>query len=73
MSGWSRFHSFAYDDLLKRDESLEDSANLPDSVTLAEEVPGNLQAALDRFAQTALDLNAAARRNGGQTRSGASR
>jgi type I restriction enzyme M protein len=52
--------SFAYDDLVKRDkvnldtfwlrdESLEDSANLPDPDVLALEVAEELEAALERF------------------------
>lgn len=56
-----RFHSFAYDDLIKRDkasldifwlkvESLEDSANLPDPDVIAAEIVEDLQAALDEFA-----------------------
>ncbi len=55
-----RFKSFGYDDLLKRDkvnldifwlkdESLEDSANLPDPDVLAEEIAEDLRAALDQF------------------------
>jgi type I restriction enzyme M protein len=39
------------------DESLEDSADLPDPATLAEEIVEDLQAALDQFAQIAADLN----------------
>jgi type I restriction enzyme M protein len=52
-----RFKSFAYEDLLKRDklnldifwlkdESLEDSANLPDPDIIADEIVEDLQAAL---------------------------
>ena len=55
-----RFKSFGYDDLLKRDkvnldifwlkdESLEDSASLPDPDVLAEEIAEDLRAALDQF------------------------
>jgi type I restriction enzyme M protein len=62
-----RFKSFAYEDLLKRDkvsmdifwlkdDSLEDSANLPDPDILAAEIAEDLQAALDQFAQIAADL-----------------
>ena len=58
---------FEYDDLLKRDkvsldifwlkdESLEDSANLPDPDIIAAEITEDLQAALDQFAQIASDL-----------------
>ena len=63
-----RFKCFAYDDLLKRDkvsldifwlkdESLEDSANLPDPDVIAAEIAEDLQAALDQFAQIAGDLS----------------
>ena len=62
-----RFKSFAYDDLLKRDkvsldifwlkdESLEDSANLPDPDVIAAEIAEDLQAALEQFTQIAADL-----------------
>jgi|SRR5579859_1877468 len=62
-----RFKSFAYADLVKRDkasldifwlkdESLEDSANLPDPDIIAAEIAEDLQAALDQFAQIAADL-----------------
>ncbi len=62
-----RFRPFAYDDLLKRDkvsldifwlkdESLEDSANLPDPDVIAAEIAEDLQAALDQFAAIAGDL-----------------
>jgi type I restriction enzyme M protein len=62
-----RFKSFSYEDLLKRDkvnldifwlkdESLEDSANLPDPGVIALEITEDLQAALDQFAQIAADL-----------------
>jgi type I restriction enzyme M protein len=62
-----RFHRFPYDDLLKRDklslditwlrdESLEDTDNLPDPAILAAEIVEDLQAALDQFAQTAAGL-----------------
>jgi type I restriction enzyme M protein len=55
-----RFKGFAYDDLLKRDkvnldifwlrdESLEDSANLPDPDLLALEIAEELEAALEQF------------------------
>jgi type I restriction enzyme M protein len=63
-----RFKYFAYDDLLKRDkvsldifwlkdESLEDSANLPAPDVIAAEIAEDLQAALDQFAQIAADLS----------------
>jgi hypothetical protein len=62
-----RFKGFAYDDLLKRDkvnldifwlrdESLEDSANLPDPHVLALEITEELEAALEQFAAIAEDL-----------------
>jgi type I restriction enzyme M protein len=62
-----RFKSFTYDELVKRDklnldifwlkdESLEDSANLPDSDIIAGEIVEDLQAALAQFAEIANDL-----------------
>lgn len=62
-----RFHCFHYEDLLKRDklslditwlrdESLEDTDNLPDPAVLAAEIVEDLQAALDQFALIAADL-----------------
>ena len=65
--GTERFKSFAYEDLLKRDkvsldifwlkdESLEDSANLPDLDVIAAEIAEDLQAALDQFTLIAADL-----------------
>jgi type I restriction enzyme M protein len=62
-----RFKSFAYEELLKRDkvsldifwlkdESLEDSANLPDPDVIAAEIAEDLQAALDQFVLIAGDL-----------------
>jgi hypothetical protein len=59
-----RFKGFAYDELLKRDkvnldifwlrdESLEDSANLPDPDVLALEIADELEAALEQFAGAA--------------------
>jgi len=62
-----RFKSFAYQDLLKRDkinldifwlkdESLEDSANLPDPDVIAAEIAEDLEAALLQFSQIAADL-----------------
>jgi type I restriction enzyme M protein len=62
-----RFKGFTYDDLLKRDkvnldifwlrdESLEDSANLPDPDVLALEIAEELEAALEQFAAIAEDL-----------------
>jgi type I restriction enzyme M protein len=62
-----RFKSFSYEDLLKRDklnldifwlkdDSLEDSANLPDPDIIAQEIVEDLQAALSQFATIAADL-----------------
>lgn len=62
-----RFHCFSYEELQKRDklslditwlrdESLEDTDNLPDPAILAAEIVEDLQAALDQFAQIAADL-----------------
>jgi type I restriction enzyme M protein len=62
-----RFKPFTYDEILKRDkvsldifwlkdESLEDSANLPDPDVIASEIAEDLQAAMDQFALIAGDL-----------------
>jgi type I restriction enzyme M protein len=62
-----RFKSFTYEELAKRDklnldifwlrdESLEDSANLPDPDIIAAEIVEDLQAALAQFAEIASDL-----------------
>lgn len=62
-----RFRPFEYGELLKRDkvnldifwlkdESLEDSATLPDPDVIAAEIAEDLQAALDQFSQIAADL-----------------
>jgi type I restriction enzyme M protein len=62
-----RFKPFTYDDLMKRDkanldifwlkdDSLEDSANLPDPHLIAQEIAEDLQAALDQFETIANDL-----------------
>lgn len=62
-----RFKPFEYDVLLKRDkvsldifwlkdESLEDSANLPDPDVIATEIAEDLEAALDQFSEIASDL-----------------
>jgi type I restriction enzyme M protein len=62
-----RFKAFSYDDLLKRDkvnldifwlkdDSLEDSANLPAPDVIAAEIAEDLQAALEQFATIAEDL-----------------
>jgi type I restriction enzyme M protein len=39
-----------------KDDSLEDSANLPDPDVIAAEVAEDLQAALDQLVQTAAEL-----------------
>jgi type I restriction enzyme M protein len=62
-----RFKSFTYEELTKRDkvnldifwlkdESLEDSANLPEPGVLALEITEDLEAALAQFAEIASDL-----------------
>ena len=62
-----RFRSFSYDEIVKRDklsldifwlkdDSLEDSASLPEPDVIAAEIVEDLQAALDEFAQIAADL-----------------
>ena len=62
-----RFHAFAYDELVKRDkanldifwlkdESLEDSANLPDPDVIAAEIVEDLEAAVAQFSEIAQDL-----------------
>jgi type I restriction enzyme M protein len=62
-----RFKSFPYKELIKRDklnldifwlkdESFEDSANLPDPDVIAAEIVEDLQAALTQFAEIANDL-----------------
>ncbi len=62
-----RFKSFTYEELIKRDkinldifwlkdESLEDSANLPDPGVIALEITEDLEAALAQFAEIASDL-----------------
>ena len=62
-----RFHAFSYDELIARDkasldifwlrdESLEDSENLPSPEVIAAEIVEDLQAALDQFAAIAASL-----------------
>ncbi len=62
-----RFKPFTYAELTKRDkinldifwlkdESLEDSANLPDPHVIALEITQDLEAALEQFATIAEDL-----------------
>jgi type I restriction enzyme M protein len=63
-----RFRSYAYDDIIKRDkcsldifwlrdESLEDSDNLPDPEVIAAEIVEDLKAALEQFAEIQADLS----------------
>jgi type I restriction enzyme M protein len=47
--------------LSRRDESLEDSANLPDPDVLAREIVGELKAALEQFTGIVEDLGEEAR------------
>ena len=65
-----RWRCFTYDELVARDkvnldifwlrdESLEDTANLPDPDVLALEIVEDLQAALEQFREIAEDLEAA--------------
>ena len=62
-----QFHRFSYDDLVKRDkanldifwlrdESMEDSANLPPPDQIAEEIVEDLRAALEQLEEIAGDL-----------------
>jgi type I restriction enzyme M protein len=62
-----RWRAFPYEDLLARDkvnldifwlrdESLEDTANLPEPDVLAAEIVEDLRAALEQFAEIAGDL-----------------
>ncbi len=71
-----RFHSFSYEDLLKRDklsldlfwlrdESLEDADDLPTPGALAASIVEDLQAALEQFMAIAEDLNGSTS-NGGR-------
>jgi type I restriction enzyme M protein len=64
-----RFKSFTYDELMKRDkasldifwlrdESLEDSENLPAPEAIAEEIVENLESALEQFAEVQESLKA---------------
>ena len=63
-----RWRAFEYDELINRDkasldifwlkdETLEDSENLPDPGILAQEIVEDLEAALDQFREIAGDLN----------------
>jgi nitroreductase len=66
-SAEDRWRPFSYDELIQRDkvsldifwlrdESLEDSANLPDPDVIAAEIVEDLQAALEQFSLIAEDL-----------------
>ena len=63
-----RFHRFSYEDLMKRDkvnldifwlrdESMEDTANLPPPDLIAEEIVEDLRAALEQLEEIAADLS----------------
>ena len=63
-----RFKSFTYNDLMQRDkvsldifwlkdESLEDTENLPEPDVLAQEIMENLEAALEQFSSIYEDLS----------------
>lgn len=63
-----RFHKFTYDELMARDkvsldifwlrdESLEDTANLPPPEVIAQEIVEDLEAALAEFAEIADSLS----------------
>lgn len=65
--GTERFKAFTYDELVHRDkvsldifwlrdESLEDSKNLPDPDTLARDITENLESALEQFSSAYQDL-----------------
>ena len=65
-----RFRRFSYEDLMKRDkvnldifwlrdESMEDSANLPPPDQIAEEIVEDLRAALEQLEEIATDLSTA--------------
>ena len=62
-----RWRSFTYDEIIKRDkanldifwlkdDSLEDSENLPDPEVLAQEIAHDLQTALEQFSSIAAQL-----------------
>ena len=66
--GAERFKAFTYDELIQRDkvsldifwlkdESLEDSENLPDPDTLAADIAESLESALEQFRSIHVDLN----------------
>jgi type I restriction enzyme M protein len=62
-----RFRAFTYDELIQRDkvnldifwlrdESIEDSANLPPPEVIAEEITQNLESALEQFSSVSQEL-----------------
>ena len=62
-----RFHAYSYDELIKRDktsldifwlkdESLEDTENLPPPETIAQEIADNLETALDAINELIVSL-----------------
>ena len=64
----NRFHRFSHEDLMKRDkvnldifwlrdESMEDSANLPPPDQIAEEIVEDLRSALEQLEEIAMDLS----------------
>ena len=66
---FDRFRVFSYDDIMKRDkvsldifwlkdDSIEDSANLPAPEVLAREIADNLESALEQFNEIYQGLNA---------------
>ncbi len=66
-----RFHKFSFDDVIQRDkasldifwlkdDSLEDSANLPDPDVIAREIADNLETALEQFTAVAESLGSKA-------------
>jgi type I restriction enzyme M protein len=70
-----RWRSFSYDEIIGRDkvsldlfwlrdESLEDSADLPDPNILAQEIADDLRAALEQIEDILGDLNQRAAKNG---------
>jgi type I restriction enzyme M protein len=70
-----RFRTFTYDELAARDkasldifwlrdESLEDSDNLPAPEVIAAEIVEDLQAALDQFAEIAVSLSTSSAKSG---------
>lgn len=67
-AGTERFRRFSYEDLMKRDkvnldifwlrdDSMEDTANLPPPDEIAEEIVEDLRAALEQLEEIAADLS----------------